>query len=143
MADEDRNENTDYELTGTLPDANTEAAPSARPPADRDPNRLRNIGPYRLLERIGEGGMGEVWLAEQTEPVRRRVAIKVIKRGMDSKSFIARFEAERQALAMMDHPTISKVFDAGETSDGRPYLVMEYIQGEEITKYCDLSLIHI
>ncbi len=137
MPDETNPPNTDNELTGTLSGGDTEAAATVGEPEDRTRSRDRQMGPYRLLEKIGVGGMGEVWLAEQVEPVRRRVAIKVIRRGMDSKDFIARFEAERQALAMMDHPTISKVFDAGETSDGRPYLVMEYIQGEEITRYCD------
>src|SRR5687768_5473820 len=82
------------------------------------------IGPYRLLEQIGEGGMGTVYLAEQTEPVQRKVAIKLIKPGMDSRQVIARFEAERQALALMDHPHIAKVFDAGTTESGRPYFVM-------------------
>jgi non-specific serine/threonine protein kinase/serine/threonine-protein kinase len=95
------------------------------------------IGPYRLLQKIGEGGMGEVWLAEQTEPVRRKVALKLIKAGMDSKQVIARFEAERQALALMDHPAIAKVFDAGETPRGLPYFAMEHVKGESITSYCD------
>jgi non-specific serine/threonine protein kinase/serine/threonine-protein kinase len=96
-----------------------------------------SIGPYRLLQKVGEGGMGEVWLAEQTEPIRRRVAIKLIKAGMDTKQVVARFEAERQALALMDHPSIAKVFDAGETPRGLPYFVMEYVQGESISGYCD------
>ncbi len=95
------------------------------------------IGRYKLLERIGEGGMGTVWLAEQREPVRRRVALKIIKLGMDSKQVIARFEAERQALALMDHPNIAKVLDAGTTQTGRPYFVMEYIRGTPILEYCD------
>jgi serine/threonine protein kinase/Tfp pilus assembly protein PilF len=95
------------------------------------------IGPYHLLQKIGEGGMGEVWVAEQHKPIHRRVALKLIKAGMDTKQVIARFESERQALAMMDHPAIAKVFDAGETSDGRPYFVMEYVQGIPITTYCD------
>ena len=95
------------------------------------------IGPYKLLQRIGEGGMGEVWMAEQEHPVRRRVAVKVIKPGMDSRQVIARFEAERQALALMDHQNIAKVFDAGTTTEGRPYFVMELIRGEPITKFCD------
>lgn len=95
------------------------------------------IGPYRLLQKIGEGGMGEVWLAEQQKPIHRRVALKLIKAGMDTKQVIARFESERQALAMMDHPAIAKVFDAGETEDGRPYFVMEYVQGISITAHCD------
>ena len=96
-----------------------------------------SIGPYRLLQKIGEGGMGEVWLAEQIQPVRRRVALKVIKAGMDTKQVVLRFEAERQALAMMNHPSIAKVFDAGETPQGRPYFVMEHIQGVPITEHCD------
>jgi eukaryotic-like serine/threonine-protein kinase len=97
----------------------------------------RTIGPYHLLQKIGEGGMGEVWVAEQEKPIQRRVALKLIKAGMDTRQVIARFESERQALAMMDHPAIAKVFDAGETEDGRPYFVMEYVQGIPITAYCD------
>ncbi len=97
----------------------------------------RSIGPYHLLEKIGEGGMGEVWVAEQHKPLHRRVALKLIKAGMDTKQVIARFESERQALAMMDHPAIAKVFEAGETDEGRPYFVLEYIQGIPITAHCD------
>ncbi len=137
MSDEPRHDDLDEQLTGSIADTERD---DQRTQSLSDAPRTRtldHIGPYRLLEQIGEGGMGEVWLAEQIEPVKRRVAVKVIKRGMDTKSFIARFEAERQALAMMDHPTIARVFDAGETTDGRPYLVMEYIQGDPITKYCD------
>ena len=96
-----------------------------------------SIGRYKLLEQIGEGGMGTIWMAEQREPVKRRVALKIIKLGMDTKQVIARFEAERQALAMMDHPNIAKVFDAGTTGVGRPYFVMEYIKGIPILEYCD------
>jgi serine/threonine protein kinase len=95
------------------------------------------IGPYRLLSKLGEGGMGEVWLAEQQKPVRRKVALKLIKWGMDSKQVIARFESERQALALMDHTNIAKVFDAGATDQGRPYFVMEYVEGVPITAHCD------
>jgi serine/threonine protein kinase len=95
------------------------------------------IDSYQLLQLIGEGGMGEVWLAEQKEPVRRRVAIKLIKAGMDTREVVARFESERQALALMDHPAIAKVFDAGSTAEGRPYFVMEYVAGMPITTYCD------
>src|SRR6478672_4012408 len=109
-----------------------EASPQAildtldRPVADHVGTQ---IGPYKLLEQIGEGGMGVVYVAEQTQPVRRRVALKIIKPGMDTKQVIARFEAERQALAMMDHPHIAKVLDAGTTDAGRPYFVMELVRG--------------
>ncbi|MEP6671344.1 MAG: serine/threonine-protein kinase, partial [Chthoniobacter sp.] len=95
------------------------------------------IGPYKLLQQIGEGGFGTVWMAEQEQPVRRRVALKIIKLGMDTKEVVARFEQERQALAMMDHPNIAKVFDAGATPTGRPYFVMELVRGIKITDYCD------
>ena len=95
------------------------------------------IGRYKLLEQVGEGGFGVVYMAEQTKPINRRVALKIIKLGMDTKAVIARFEAERQALAMMDHPNIAKVFDAGATDTGRPYFVMELVKGIPITEYCD------
>src|SRR6266704_785409 len=95
------------------------------------------IGRYKLLQQIGEGGCGIVFMAEQEEPVRRRVALKIIKPGMDTRSVIARFEAERQALALMDHPNIAKVFDAGATASGRPYFVMELVRGLKVTDYCD------
>jgi serine/threonine protein kinase len=95
------------------------------------------IGRYKLLQQIGEGGFGTVWMAEQLEPVTRRVALKIIKAGMDTREVIARFEAERQALAMMDHPNIAKVFDAGATDKGRPFFVMELVKGTPITRYCD------
>jgi tetratricopeptide (TPR) repeat protein/tRNA A-37 threonylcarbamoyl transferase component Bud32 len=104
------------------------------PPTEKPGDR---IGRYKLLEQIGEGGCGVVYMAEQEEPVRRRVALKVIKLGMDTKSVIARFEAERQALAMMDHPNIAKVLDAGATDTGRPYFVMELVRGIKITDFCD------
>src|ERR1700689_4788908 len=95
------------------------------------------IGPYRMLQLLGEGGMGEVWLAEQKSPIRRTVALKLIKAGMDTKAVVARFESERQALALMDHPNIARVLDAGSTAEGRPYFVMEYVPGLPITEYCD------
>src|ERR1043166_2096422 len=104
------------------------------PPSEKAGDR---IGRYKLLQPIGEGGCGVVYMAEQEEPVRRKVALKVIKLGMDTKSVIARFEAERQALALMDHPNIAKVFDAGATDTGRPYFVMELVRGVKITDYCD------
>src|SRR5512146_1659634 len=95
------------------------------------------IGHYKLLEKVGEGGFGAVYVAEQREPVKRRVALKIIKLGMDTKAVISRFEAERQALALMDHPNIAKVLDAGATDTGRPYFVMELVRGQRITDYCD------
>jgi serine/threonine protein kinase len=95
------------------------------------------IGRYKLLEKIGEGGMGLIYIAEQEEPVVRRVALKIIKWGMDTKTVVARFEAERQALSMMEHPNIARIFDAGSTSAGRPYFVMELVRGIRITDYCD------
>ncbi len=110
---------------------------SHRPLTFPDVDVFEMIGPYHLLELIGEGGMGQVWLAEQKHPVRRRVAIKLIKAGMDTREVVARFESERQALALMDHPAIAKVFDAGSTRQGRPYFAMEYVVGTPITTYCD------
>src|SRR5262249_24712492 len=92
---------------------------------------------YKLLQQIGEGGCGVVFVAEQAEPVHRRVALKVVKPGMDTKSVIARFEAERQALALMDHPNIAHVFDAGATESARPFFVMELVEGVKFTDYCD------
>jgi eukaryotic-like serine/threonine-protein kinase len=109
----------------------------ASSPVDVAERAGAQIGRYKLLEQIGEGGMGTIWMAEQREPVKRRVALKIIKLGMDTKQVIARFEAERQALAMMDHPHIAKVLDAGATDTGRPYFVMEYIKGIPILEYCD------
>jgi eukaryotic-like serine/threonine-protein kinase len=95
------------------------------------------VGPYRILERIGDGGMGEVYLAEQLEPVRRQVALKIIKLGMDTREVIARFEVERQTLALMSHPNVARILDAGATDSGRPYFVMEYVPGVPIVRYCD------
>ena len=95
------------------------------------------IGPYRVLERLGEGGIGVVYAAEQQQPLRRRVAVKVVKLGMDTSEVLARFAAERQALAMMDHPGVAKALDAGVTDEGRPYFVMELVKGVPLTKYCD------
>ena len=95
------------------------------------------IGPYKLLEVIGEGGFGEVWLAERREPMVQRVAIKIIKPGMDSRAVIARFEQERQALAMMDHPNVARVLDGGVTASGQPYFAMEHVKGESITRFAD------
>ena len=106
-------------------------------PPTEDESSSTFIGSYKLLEKIGEGGFGDVWLAEQKEPVKRRVALKIIKLGMDTKQVVARFEAERQALAVMDHPNIAKVFDGGATATGRPYFIMELVRGVRITEYCD------
>ncbi|MCS7090388.1 MAG: serine/threonine-protein kinase [Limisphaera sp.] len=113
-----------------LPLQREASAPMVDQPGDR-------IGPYKLLQRIGEGGVGIVFMAEQERPVRRRVALKLLKPGMDSKAVLARFESERQALALMEHPNIARVFDAGTTSTGRPYFVMELVPGSRITDYCD------
>ena len=114
-----------------------EAAPEAEAGISFGEKPGDRIGRYKLLQQIGEGGCGVVYMAEQEQPVRRRVALKIIKPGMDTKSVMARFEAERQALALMDHPNIAKVFDAGATESGRPYFVMELVRGIKITDYCD------
>src|SRR3954470_14804919 len=105
------------------------------PPVREQPGDV--IGSYKLLEQVGEGGFGVVFLAEQTEPGRRKGALKVVKPGMDTRQVVARFEAERQALAIMDHPNIAKVFDGGATASGRPYFVMELVKGAPITEFCD------
>jgi serine/threonine protein kinase len=130
-------------LGGQFPVSKRGMREAARPtikfePDDKPDEAVgQNIGRYKLLERIGEDGCGVVYVAEQTEPVRRRVALKVIKLGMDTKAVVARFEAERQALAMMDHPNIARVLDAGTTELGRPFFVMELVRGIRITEYCD------
>ncbi len=121
-----------HDTAGGFFDAMT---PTERPPLP--PPDEEKIGNYRLIEKLGEGGGGIVWLAEQFEPVRRRVALKILKPGMDTRSVIARFEAERQALALMDHPGIARVFDAGTSPLGRPFFVMELVSGIRITKFCD------
>jgi WD40 repeat protein/serine/threonine protein kinase len=118
---------------GTIPQTPAEITAAARPREGAG----TVIGPYKLLQQIGEGGMGTVYMAEQTRPVQRKVALKVIKPGMDSQQVVARFEAERQALAMMDHVNIARVFDGGATESGRPYFVMELVHGVPITKFCD------
>ena len=133
---------SDGEL-GVVREAFVEAIePSARD--SESPNRPDEasefpelIDRYKLLEKIGEGGFGVVYMAEQQEPVRRKVALKIIKLGMDTKQVIARFEAERQALAMMDHPNIAGIFDGGATDSGRPYFAMELVAGVPFTQYCD------
>ncbi|HVJ83109.1 MAG TPA: serine/threonine-protein kinase, partial [Planctomycetia bacterium] len=125
-----------FEKAGSLLDSPFAAdAPTRQQPiAER---RGDVVGPYKLLEQIGEGGFGVVFLAEQSAPVRRKVALKILKAGMETRQVVARFEAERQALAIMDHPNIARVFDGGATSAGRPYFVMEYVKGVPVTEYCD------
>ncbi len=113
---------------------NTISSPTVVPVTEKPGERIDR---YKLLEKVGEGGCGVVYVAEQSEPVRRRVALKIIKLGMDTRAVIARFEAERQALALMDHPNIAKVYDGGATETGRPYFVMELVRGIKITDYCD------
>src|SRR5215471_4676069 len=116
----------------------TETHPDIEPPGDTsEKDSGRQFGPYKTLRLLGRGGMGAVYLAEQQQPIRRLVALKVIKPGMDTREVIARFESERQALAMMDHPNIARVFDAGSGTDRRPYFAMEYVSGIPITEYCD------
>jgi len=116
---------------------------SAQPPDPAYPGEFADliagsfVGPYLLKRRLGEGGMGVVWLAEQHEPIKRRVALKIIKAGMDTKRVVARFATERQVLARLDHPNIARVYDAGTTETGRPYFVMEYVRGVAITEYCN------
>lgn len=119
-------------------DSTAQLDQTGKPPSlNLPPKDPEYIGYYRVLERIGEGGMGVVYRAEQREPIFRSVAIKVVKLGMDTHEVVARFEAERQALAMMNHPNVAKIFEAGVTDDGRPYFVMEYVPGEPVTGYCD------
>jgi eukaryotic-like serine/threonine-protein kinase len=128
------------EQTDTLLTTQAEAArPTIRPDLADAPDEAvgQTIGRYKLLEKVGEGGFGVVYVAEQQQPVRRQVALKIIKLGMDTRQVVARFEAERQALALMDHPNIAKVLDAGATDSGRPYFVMELVKGIPITRYCD------
>ncbi|MEZ5327954.1 MAG: protein kinase [Verrucomicrobiales bacterium] len=123
---------------GFLSEAPEREEPSAsEAPSPTTKLITETIGRYKLLEKIGEGGFGEVWMAEQRTPVKRRAALKIIKLGMDSKQVVARFEAERQAMALMDHPNIAKIFDADVTETGRPYFVMELVRGMKITDYCD------
>ncbi len=123
-----------HERAGDFLEQSVVPAPEEKPIGE-GPGTL--VGRYKLWQEIGEGGFGRVFLAEQTEPIRRQVALKIIKAGMDTREVIARFEAERQALALMDHPNIARVLDAGATESGRPYFVMELVQGIPITEYCD------
>jgi eukaryotic-like serine/threonine-protein kinase len=125
------------EASSDRPPISTGAYGTTLPLSGDSLTRGSRVGPYKILERVGEGGMGVVYLAEQEHPLRRRVALKVIKIGMDTREVSARFEAERQALALMDHPCVAKVYDAGASSQGRPYFAMEYVPGIPITEYCD------
>ena len=134
------------EVFGFVSDPKLAATHDSEPPSSPDSKQIPStsfaerpgtvIGHYKLLEQIGEGGMGAVFMAQQTEPIKRKVALKVIKPGMDTGQVVARFEAERQALALMDHPNIARVLDAGTTDQGRPYFVMELVRGIPITDYC-------
>ncbi len=132
-----------FEHEGSMPgflESPTQDLADAAPARAAAPDSIaagHAIGPYKILDRLGSGGFGEVYLAEQRRPVRRRVALKVIKRGMDTREVIRRFELERQALALMDHPSVARVFEAGETDDGRPYIAMEYVRGLPITDFAD------
>jgi eukaryotic-like serine/threonine-protein kinase len=127
-----------YEKAGSfLEQPAFECAPTIDQPPQAAEGPGTMIGPYKLLQQIGEGGMGTVYSAEQREPVQRKVAVKVIKAGMDSRPVIIRFDVERQALAMMDHVNIARVLDAGATESGRPFFAMELVHGVPITKYCD------
>lgn len=118
--------------------AEPQIPPTVAPAAREKPGT--QIGPYTIREQIGEGGFGLVYVAEQTQPVRRRVALKIIKPGMDTKEVMARFEAERQALALMNHPNVARVLGAGAADNGRPYFVMELVHGLPITEFCDKNL---
>src|SRR5437868_5524707 len=123
------------EASGFLQDPSGSPAATLDQPLREGPGTV--IGPYKLVEQIGEGGFGLVFMAQQQQPVRRKVALKILKPGMDTRQVIARFEAERQALALMDHPNIAKVLEGGETASGRPYFVMDLVKGAPITEYCD------
>jgi serine/threonine protein kinase len=128
--------------TGAEPNS-TQTAERADPASRAETAAPESIGRFRILQTLGEGGMGIVYLAEQSEPIRRRVALKVIKPGMDSREVLARFAAERQALALMSHPGVARIFDAGVTEEGRPFFVMEYVPGIRITDYCDLRCLSV
>jgi serine/threonine protein kinase/formylglycine-generating enzyme required for sulfatase activity len=136
-----------HERSGDLPSVGTVEFAGEREPTVNDSSTAAAgriiAGRYKLVEEIGEGGMGTVWVAEQTEPVRRRVAMKLIKPGMDSRIVLSRFEVERQALALMDHPNIAKVLDGGVTEQGCPFFVMEYVKGVPITEYCDAARVTV
>ena len=124
---------------GDAPDESAASAPVAFPASSPSPTTRERVGHYRILKKIGEGGCGTVYLAEQEEPVKRKVALKLIKTGMDTWQVVARFEAERQALALMDHPNIARVLDAGTSDSGQPFFVMEWVRGTRITEFCDVN----
>jgi eukaryotic-like serine/threonine-protein kinase len=144
-------EKTDPQVTETLsgrnltpdPEATLISSAAATLSAAERASEAKSIGPYHLIRKVGEGGMGQVWLAEQTAPIKRQVALKLIRVGRFDDSVLQRFYAERQSLALMDHPAIAKVFDAGATSDGQPYFVMEYVPGQPLTDYCDRKRLKI
>src|SRR5262249_23297791 len=123
-------------ITGDRPRQTEPVSTQAYVPQEVEPGQVV-AGRYTLVEQIGEGGMGEVWVARQTEPVKRKVALKLVKPGMDSRSVVQRFEQERQALALMDHPNIARVLDGGLTADLRPFFVMELVNGLKLTAFCD------
>ena len=133
----------EVEGTSGVPEPEKKSEPETVPAVATEQVGTLIAGRFKLLERIAEGGMGTVWVAEQMLPVRRKVALKLIKAGLDSKTVLARFEAERQALALMDHPNIAKVLDGGTTESGRPFFVMEYVKGVSLTKYCDEARLSI
>jgi serine/threonine protein kinase len=132
-------------MTRDDPDANWRTAdgPALFGLAFEDDSNPESVGHYRRVTKLGEGGMSEVWLAEQHGPIQRKVAVKIVKLGMDTREIVARFESERQALAMMNHPAIARVFDGGSTQEGRPFFVMEYISGIPITQHCDTGRLSI
>jgi protein tyrosine kinase len=123
-----------------VPEGETYVESSAK---TSEPPETRSIGPYRLIRKLGQGGMGQVWLAEQTSPLHRQVALKVVRAGIFNEILLQRFLAERQSLAIMSHPCIAKVFDAGATPGGQPYFVMEYVPGLPITNYCDSKVVGV
>jgi len=142
----DASDHSDLDATldsGSAPDRSAADLKTRTFIVPENARKSTKIGNYKLLQKLGEGGMGEVWMADQGHPVKRRVALKLIKRGLDNKQIIARFEAERQALAIMDHPNIARVLDAGTTPDGDPYFVMELVRGLPFTTYCDQQRLSI
>ena len=130
-------------LLSAYENSNGLSKPSWLDSLQENPLELKTIGPYQLIRKLGEGGMGQVWLAQQTAPVQRQIALKLIRAGMYDEAVLRRFQAERQSLAIMDHPAIAKVFDAGATTDGQPFFVMEYVPGLPITDYCDHKRLRI